>query len=270
LPHYKGTKKRLDQLLVDRGFFSSRTKAAAEIMLGNVMVNEEKVTKAGKRFSDDCTLRLKDVAVPYVSRGALKLKEAFDRFELSVKDKVCVDLGASTGGFTEILLVNGAKKVYAVDVGYGQLDWKIRSNPRVTPMDKTNARYLNKSSFEERVEFITGDLSFISLTLILPVVHTLLYPEGEAVLLIKPQFELPHDRNVKGIVKDNEERWEAIQKIFMHCQELGLTVEDFTPSPVKGSKGNVEYLVKISLPYSQERLLSDTIVRERIFKREDD
>ncbi|MEA1883102.1 MAG: TlyA family RNA methyltransferase [Thermotogota bacterium] len=270
MSHYKGTKKRLDQLLVDRGFFSSRTKAAAEIMLGNVLVNEEKVTKTGKRFSDDCTLRLKNVTIPYVSRGALKLKEAFDCFELSVKDKACVDLGASTGGFTEILLQNGAKKVYAVDVGYGQLDWKIRSDPRVVSMDKTNARYLNKSSFEEQIQFITGDLSFISLTLILPVTHSILTPEGEGVFLIKPQFELPQDRNVKGIVKDNEDRWEAVHKVFMKCHEMGFSVEDFTPSPVKGRKGNVEYLVKISLPYSQEWLLSDTIVRERIFKRKDD
>lgn len=251
---------------MDRGFFSSRTKAAAEIMLGNVIVNEGKVTKAGKRFSDDCAIRLKTLSVPYVSRGALKLKRAFSDFDLSVKDKVCVDLGASTGGFTEILLIHGAKKVYAVDVGYGQLDWKIRSDTRVIPMDKINARYLNKTSFEEKIEFITGDLSFISLTLILPVIQTLLYPKGDAVLLIKPQFELPPDRNVKGIVKDNEDRWEAVQKIFLCCHDLGFTVEDFTISPVKGSKGNVEYLVKISLPYSPDRLLSDTIVRERIFK----
>ena len=230
------------------------------------MVNEEKVTKAGKRFSDDCDIRLKTLSIPYVSRGALKLKRAFECFDLSVKDKVCVDLGASTGGFTEILLLNEAKKVYAVDVGYGQLDWKIRSDHRVIPMDKTNARYLNKNSFAEKIEFITGDLSFISLTLILPVVHTLLYPEGEAVLLIKPQFELPPDRNVKGIVKDNEDRWQAVQKIFVSCHELGFTVENFTLSPVKGNKGNVEYLVKISLPYFQDRLLSDTIVRDRIFK----
>lgn len=255
---------------MDRGFFSSRTKATAEIMLGNVMVNEEKVTKAGKRFSEDCNIRLKDVAMPYVSRGALKLKEAFDRFNLFVANKVCVDLGASTGGFTEILLQNGAKKVYAVDVGYGQLNWKIRSDSRVIAMDKTNARYLDPSSFEERIEFITGDLSFISLTLILPVAHHVLTPEGEGVFLIKPQFELPQDRNVKGIVKDNEDRWEAVQKVLMHCQELGFTVEDFAPSPVKGSKGNMEYLVKISLPYSPDQLLSDTIVRERIFKRKDD
>ena len=239
-------------------------------MLGNVIVNEEKVTKAGKRFSEESTIRLKKLAIPYVSRGALKLKRAFDVFDLSVDGKVCVDLGASTGVFTEILLLNGAKKVYAVDVGYGQLNWKIRSDPKVIPMDKTNARYLEKDSFDDKIEFITGDLSFISLSLILPVAYQLLTPVGEGVFLIKPQFELPPHCNVKGIVKRKEDRYEAVQKVFKYCDELGFTVEDFTLSPVKGTKGNEEYLVKISLPYSPDHLLSDTIVQERIFKRKDD
>ncbi|MFP4460886.1 MAG: TlyA family RNA methyltransferase [Thermotogota bacterium] len=269
-PYHSNHKKRLDQLLVDRGFFSSRSKAAAEIMLGNVIVNEEKVTKAGKRFSEDCVIRLKTIAIPYVSRGAFKLKRAFEVFDIQVTDKVCVDLGASTGGFTEILLQKSAKKVYAVDVGYGQLDWKIRSDPRVIPMDKTNARYLNKTSFEEKIDFMTGDLSFISLFHILPIAYMLLSPKGEAVFLIKPQFELPPECNVKGVVKSDKDRYKAVKKIFTYCKELSFTIEDFTLSPVKGSKGNVEYLVKISLPYSPERSLSDTIVLERMFKRKDD
>ncbi len=264
--YYREQNKRLDQLLVDRGFFSSRSKAAAEIMLGNVIVNEEKITKAGKRFSDDCTIKLKKLSIPYVSRGALKLKRAFELFKLSVDNKVCVDLGASTGGFTEILLINGAKKVYSVDVGYGQLDWKIRTNARVVPMDKTNARYLERDSFHEPIEFITGDLSFISLNLILPVAYKLLFPAGVGVFLIKPQFELSPEYNIKGIVKNNEDRFLAVQKVINFCKEIGFTIADFAPSPVKGSKGNVEYLVKISLPYSEDQMLDDTIVKERIFK----
>jgi len=254
--------------LVDRGFFSSRSKAAAEILLGNVIVNEEKETKAGKRVCEDCQIRLKQLSIPFVSRGALKLKGAFDHFNLSVRDKVCVDLGASTGGFTEILLLNGAKKVYAVDVGYGQLDWKIRSDPRVIPMDKTNARYLTKSSFDDTIHFITGDLSFISLTMILPIAQQILIPVGQGVFLIKPQFELPPDKNAKGIVRSVEDRYEAVQKIIGHCMKTGLTVENIVASPLKGSKGNVEYLVKISLPYRQDQMIDDTIVRERIFNNE--
>ena len=254
--------------MVDRGFFSSRSKAAAEIMLGNVIVNEEKVTKPGKRYCEDCLIRFKQLSIPFVSRGALKLKGAFDHFNLSVDEKVCVDLGASTGGFTEILLLNGAKKVYAVDVGYGQLDWKIRSDPRVVPMDKTNARYLTKSSFDEAIQFITGDLSFISLTMILPVAQQLLMPEGQGVFLIKPQFELPPGKNVKGIVRNVEDRYEAVQKIIAFCDKIGITVVDIFTSPIKGSKGNAEYLVKISLPYQQDQMIDDTIVRERIFNDE--
>lgn len=230
-----------------------------------MIVNEEKITKAGKRFSDDCIIRIKKLSIPYVSRGALKLKRAFERFELSVENKVCVDLGASTGGFTEILLINNAKRVYSVDVGYGQLDWKIRSDPRVVPMDKTNARYLERDSFDEPIEFITGDLSFISLRLVLPVAYKLLFPAGEGVFLIKPQFELSPEYNVKGIVKNNEDRYMAVRGVIDFCKEIGFTIVDFTPSPVKGSKGNVEYLVKISLPYSEDQMLDDTIVKERIF-----
>ncbi len=238
-------------------------------MLGNVIVNEQKITKAGKRFDDDCSIRLKKISMPYVGRGALKLKKAFEVFDISVKDKVCVDLGASTGGFTQILLINGAKKVYSVDVGYGQLDWKLRTDSKVVPMDKTNARYLKKESFEEKIDFITGDLSFISLTLILPVAYELVYPKGECVFLIKPQFELDSQKNEKGVVRKREYHFEAIKRVFLKCISLGFTIEGLETSPVKGSKGNVEYLVKISLPYSREKHIDDTIIKKKILDRKE-
>ncbi len=230
-----------------------------------MIVNNEKITKSGKRFPDDCEISLKKISIPYVSRGALKLKKAFESFDINVEKKICVDLGASTGGFTEILLINGAKKVYSVDVGYGQLHWNLRNDERVCAMEKTNARYLNPSDFKEKIEFITGDLSFISLTYILPVVKKLLSPSGTGVFLIKPQFELEQEKNIKGIVKNNEFRYEAVMKIVSCCLENLICPEKFDVSPIKGPKGNIEYLLKISIPFDQKRVVNDKMIREKIF-----
>jgi 23S rRNA (cytidine1920-2'-O)/16S rRNA (cytidine1409-2'-O)-methyltransferase len=234
-----------------------------------VIVNDEKITKSGKRFPDDCEIRLKKISLPYVSRGALKLKQAFDSFDISVKNKTCVDLGASTGGFTEILLLNGAEKVFSVDVGYGQLHWNLRNDKRVIVMEKTNARYLKKTNFDKKIDFITGDLSFISLTLILPVVKELLSLSGSGVFLIKPQFELDREKNIKGIVKNEKYRYESVMKIISFCIDNKISAEDFDVSPIKGPKGNVEFLLKISVPFDQDKLINEKIIEEKIFSRED-
>lgn len=234
-----------------------------------MIVDDEKITKSGKRFPDDCEIRLKKISLPYVSRGALKLKQAFDSFDISVKNKICVDLGASTGGFTEILLLNGAEKVFSVDVGYGQLHWNLRNDKRVIVMEKTNARYLKKTNFDKKIDFVTGDLSFISLTLILPAVKELLSPSGSGVFLIKPQFELDREKNIKGIVRNEKYRYESVMKIISFCIDNKISAEDFDVSPIKGPKGNVEFLLKISVPFDQEKLINEKIIEEKIFSRED-
>lgn len=236
---------RLDQLLFDRGFFSSKSKAQAEILVGNILVNGNKETKAGKPVKVDSEITIIKKAFDFASRGALKLKGALEDFNISPAGKVCCDLGASTGGFTQILLQNNAKKVYSVDVGYGQLDWKLQNDERVIIMDRTNARFLEKTSFPEDIEFVTGDLSFISLSLIIPAIKRFLVNEGEGVLLIKPQFELDRTKNVKGVVKKTEYIKEAIQKTFSFLLENGFSIKDLSESKITGPKGNHEYPVFI-------------------------
>jgi len=238
-------KKRLDVLLVERGFCESRQKAQAEILSGHVIINERKDWKAGTQVDIDSDIRLKS-PFPYVSRGALKLLKALEAFDFDVKDKIMIDVGSSTGGFTEILLEKGAKRVYAVDSGNAQLHWKLRQDPRVIVMERTNARFLSIRDFDPRPEAAVMDVSFISATLLLPVLCEILLPGFSIITLIKPQFELsPECIGHKGLVAP-EHRPHAIQKVMESAQRLGLKSSDVIESPITGARsGNVEYLVRL-------------------------
>jgi len=235
-------KERLDNLLVRLGLFPSRNKAVSEIMAGNVLVNETPALKAGQMVSADALIRIKK-KFPYVSRGALKLIHALDTFQIDVKDKIAIDIGASTGGFTEILLEKGASLVYAVDCGTNQLDWKLRSNPRVISMEKINARYIDKYEFNPKPQIATIDVSFISITkILLPLIH-ILEKNFKIITLIKPQFELEKTKvGKKGLVAE-EFRQEATQKVLDYASSIGLTHEKVIESPITGAKsGNVEFM----------------------------
>jgi len=247
-------------LLTDRAYFSSREKAQAEILLGNIIVNGRKETKPGKQVPSDASIEVLKTDCPYVSRGALKLKGALETFGLSVKGLICCDFGASTGGFTEILLLNGAREVFCVDVGYGQLDWKLRQDPRVVVRERTNVRYLTFESFGHPFDFICGDLSFISLKWILPVASTLLSEGAPSIFLIKPQFELEPQKNVKGIVKGPAYHVEAIERTIRYALDSGLSPEKLSFSPIKGTKGNLEYVILLL----KETNVEDKIGNERL------
>ncbi|MGC8765992.1 MAG: TlyA family RNA methyltransferase [Brevinematia bacterium] len=236
------SKERIDILLVKKGFFETREKAAREIMAGNVIVNEVVILKPGLHFNEDVQIRVKDT-FPYVSRGALKLKYALEYFNLPVKGKVALDIGASTGGFTEILLEKGAELVYAIDSGTNQLHWKLRTNPKVVVMEKTNARYLERSQFEKTPEIATVDVSFISLTKILLPLKNLLKKGFWIITLIKPQFELEREKIKKGGFVSEEYRMEAIDKVLSYANSIGLVSGEVISSPLPGYKsGNVEFL----------------------------
>lgn len=237
------SKERLDVILVKKGLFDSREKAQREILAGNVLVNENIITKAGTLISEDVSIRIKE-KFPYVSRGALKLKHAIEYFQLDVKEKVAIDVGASTGGFTEVLLEKGARLVYAVDCGTNQLDWKLRTNPKVISMENTNARFLTKELFSEEIEIGVVDVSFISLTKILLPLKNILKEGFWIVALIKPQFELERDKISKGGIVKEEFRSEAIEKVLSYADSIGLNSSEVIESPITGYKSNnVEYLV---------------------------
>lgn len=236
-------KKRLDVLLVERGLAESRQKALATVMSGIVFVNGQRAGKAGQAVSVDAELELRGQALAYVSRGGLKLEKAVHAFGLTLSELTCADIGASTGGFTDCMLQNGAKKVYAVDVGYGQLDWRLRNDPRVVCMERTNARYLTHEQIPEELDFASVDVSFISLSRILPAVSGLLREEGRAVCLVKPQFEAGRDKvGKKGVVRDAAVHREVLEHFLGHARESGFTVLGLTFSPVRGPEGNIEYL----------------------------
>lgn len=236
-------KQRLDNVLVQRGFFSSRSQAAAAVMAGEVKVNGVAVTKAGAQVADEAEIQLREEP-RFVSRGGLKLEKAFKEFPLEVKGLAAIDAGASSGGFTDCLLQHGARKVFAVDVGYGQLDWKLRNDPRVEVMERVNIRALTTEQLSERPDFATFDLSFISLKKVMPVVVACLKPEFEAVALIKPQFEAGREKVGKGgVVRDEAIRQEVVDDISAFIEAQGWRVRGVTESPVKGPKGNVEYLI---------------------------
>jgi len=237
-------RQRLDLALVERGIVDTRSKAQALILARRIRVNGEYVDKAGAQVKEEDALELVELEHPWVGRGGMKLAGAFDVFEIDVSGRVCADIGASTGGFTNVMLEKGAAKVYAIDVGYGQLDVSLREDPRVVNREKTNARYLDETDFDEPVEFVSIDVSFISLELILPAVRTFLAPSGQVVALIKPQFEVGRaDVGKGGIVRDEEKRQAAVDKVCTVARELGFEIRGLIESPVKGAEGNVEYLV---------------------------
>lgn len=239
-------KERLDTLLVKKGFFQSRERAKASIMAGVVFVDGQKSDKPGTMIKEDAEIFVKGNQCPYVSRGGLKLEKSIKEFGISLNESVCMDVGASTGGFTDCMLQNGAKKVYAIDVGYGQLDWKLRTDDRVVNMEKCNFRYLDPETIEEKIDFISVDVSFISLKLILPVCSKLLADGGQMVCLVKPQFEAGREQvGKKGIVRDRDVHEEVIKKAISYAEENGLTACGLTFSPVTGAKGNIEYLLYI-------------------------
>ncbi len=242
----KGFKERLDKLLVKRGLVESREKAQALIMAGLVYVNDQRVDKAGTRVSLEAQIEIKGETCPYVSRGGLKLEHALKEFHISVAGLVCADIGASTGGFTDCLLQHGAAKVYAIDVGHGQLHWRLRQDPRVVVMEGVNARYLKPEDLPETVDLVTIDVSFISLTKIIPAAKGLLKPGGRIVALIKPQFEVgPREVGKGGVVRDPALHQRVIEKIKNFAEDLNLTVLGLTESPLLGPAGNREFLIHL-------------------------
>ena len=236
-------KTRLDVLLTERGLLDSRQKAQATIMSGIVFVNGQRVDKVGTAVSNDALIEIRGTTLPYVSRGGLKLEKAMQTFPLTLTGKICADIGASTGGFTDCMLQNGAKKVYAVDVGYGQLDWKLRNDARVICMERTNARYLTHEEIPEELDFASVDVSFISLKLIFPALYGLLREGGEIACLIKPQFEAGREKvGKKGVVRDPAVHLEVLEHFLIHAKENHFTVLGITYSPIRGPEGNIEYL----------------------------
>ena len=237
-------KERLDVLLVKRGLAASREKAKAVIMAGNVYVDNQKEDKAGTMFPDKVHIEVRGNTLKYVSRGGLKLEKAMTHFGLRLEGLVCMDVGSSTGGFTDCMLQNGAEKVYAIDVGHGQLDWKLRNDPRVVCMEKTNIRYVTPEDIEDKPDFSSIDVSFISLTKVLPPVYKLLREQGQIVCLIKPQFEAGREKvGKKGVVRDPEVHREVIKKITDFASETGFALRNLEYSPIKGPEGNIEYLL---------------------------
>lgn len=247
-------KERLDVLLVQEGYAASREKAKAIIMAGNVFVDGQREDKAGTAFDlSRIKLEVRGSTLPYVSRGGLKLEKAMKQFGLSLADKICMDIGASTGGFTDCMLQNGAKKVYSVDVGHGQLDWKLRSDSRVVCMEKTNFRYMLPEDIEDILDFASVDVSFISLTKILLPARKMLGENGEMVCLIKPQFEAGREKvGKKGVVRDAGIHEEVIEKVIDFADFLGFTILHLDFSPIKGPEGNIEYLVHIGKDAGRE------------------
>ena len=241
-------KERLDVLLVSLGLAESRAKAQATIMAGEVYVNGQKADKSGMEVDITSNVEVHGSACPYVSRGGLKLEKALRNFGVDPTGYVCSDSGASTGGFTDCLLQQGASKVFAIDVGYGQLAWKIRNDPRVVVMERTNIRYVTPEDLGQPLDLSVIDVSFISLSLVLPVVKTLLKPTGQVLCLIKPQFEAGRDKvGKKGVVRDAAVHEEVLQNFISLAKSLGFTIRNLTFSPVKGPEGNIEFLAHLSL-----------------------
>ncbi|MEG2429229.1 MAG: TlyA family RNA methyltransferase [Oscillospiraceae bacterium] len=238
-------KIRLDVLLVERGITESREKAKALIMTGNIFIANERCDKAGLNVSKDCEIEVKG-QLKYVSRGGLKLEKAVELYDIRLDEKTCMDIGASTGGFTDCMLQNGAKKVFAVDVGYGQLAWKLRTDSRVVNMERTNIRYITTEQIRTNLDFASIDVSFISLKLVLPVLLKLLNDGGQALCLVKPQFEAGREKvGKKGVVRELSTHIEVCKKIYDFLLEIGFSLKGATFSPIKGPEGNIEYLYYI-------------------------
>ena len=240
------SKERLDVLLVSRGFAESREKAKAIIMSGNVYVDGQKEDKAGTSFYDKVNIEVRGNTLKYVSRGGLKLEKAMANFDVTLEGKICMDVGSSTGGFTDCMLQNGAVRVYAVDVGHGQLAWKLRNDERVVCMEKTNIRYVTPDDIPDKIQFSSIDVSFISLTKVLGPVKELLSDDGQIVCLIKPQFEAGREKVGKhGVVRDKAVHLEVINKVIEYAVSIGFEVLNLEFSPVKGPEGNIEYLLHL-------------------------
>jgi len=247
------TKVRLDQLLVDKGLAPSRERARALILAAHVEVDGQRVTKAGTRVADDAAVALVAPDHPYVSRGGLKLAHALDTFGIDVADCQALDIGASTGGFTDALLQRGAARVVALDVGHGQIDWRLRADPRVTVLEGVNARYLTPADVSGPFELVCIDVSFISLRQILPVVPPLLGPGGDVIALVKPQFEAGRAEVRSGVIRDEAIRARVVDEIRAAAAAVGLTPAAVTPSPITGQKGNVEFLLHLLGPAADGR-----------------
>lgn len=240
-------KKRADIVLFEKGLVESLEKGKKTIMEGKVFVGNERVDKPGDMIDIDSPLRVKKDPIVYVSRGGLKLEKAIHKFDIDLKNKTAMDIGSSTGGFTDCMLKNGVKKIYAVDVGYGQLDWKLRQDSRVVVKERTNIRYVTENDIGEKIDFISIDVSFISLKLVLPVAKKLLLDNGYIVALIKPQFEAKREQiGPKGIIKDKDTHFDLIKSIVEFCKSINLNVIDIEFSPITGAKGNIEFLSYIS------------------------
>ncbi len=256
-------KIRLDVYMTENGFAPSREKAKAYIMSGIVFVNNEKIDKAGAMIKEDDTVEVRGKKLAYVSRGGLKLEKAINEFNINLENKICMDIGASTGGFTDCMLQNGANKVYSIDVGYGQLAWKLRCDERVVNLERTNVRYITEAEVPEKAMFASVDVSFISLTLILPVLSEFIENTGHIMCLIKPQFEAGRENvGKKGVVRDINVHMEVIEKIYDFCIENGLYPEKLSFSPIKGPEGNIEYLIYISKAETEifsKELISETV-----------
>ena len=250
-------KERLDVLLVKQGLSESREKAKTLIMEGNVFIKGQREDKPGAMFDDQTVIEIKGKVLPYVSRGGLKLEKAMQVFPITLTGAVCMDIGASTGGFTDCMLQNGAKKVYSIDVGYGQLAWKLRQDERVICMEKTNFRYVTREQIPEEIDFASVDVSFISLTKILLPAYSLLKKNGEMVCLIKPQFEAGREKvRKKGVVREAGVHEEVIEKVIAYAISIGFQILGLDFSPVRGPEGNIEYLLHIRK--ASEEVMTDT------------
>ena len=246
-------KERLDVLLVKKGLAESREKAKAIIMSGIVYVDNNKEDKAGQTFNEDALIEVRGNTLRYVSRGGLKLEKAMNCFGVTIEGKIAMDVGASTGGFTDCMLQNGAMKVYSVDVGHGQLAWKLRNDERVVCMEKTNIRYVTPDDVADKIDFASIDVSFISLKKVLPAVYDLLTDVGEVVCLIKPQFEAGREKvGKKGVVREQSVHVEVVDMIVSFAREMGFVTLDLSYSPIKGPEGNIEYLLYITKDTSRE------------------
>lgn len=251
-------KKRLDCLIFERGLAESREKAKAIIMMGNVYVDNQKSDKPGTMLAEDTKIEVRGEGLRYVSRGGLKLEKAMSVFPIELNQKITMDIGASTGGFTDCMLQNGAKKVYSIDVGYGQLAWKLRTDERVVNLERTNVRYLTKEQVPDEINFFSVDVSFISLCLVLPVARSFMAENAQAVCLIKPQFEAGRGKvGKKGVVRDKAVHIEVIEKIVHFVLENGFSVLGLTYSPVKGPEGNIEYLIYLQKSGNPESAAPD-------------
>lgn len=253
-------KKRIDVLLVEKGLCESREKAKALIMAGQVYVDGQKCDKAGETFDIEKTPEVRGETLKYVSRGGLKLEKAMQEFPITLADKTCMDIGASTGGFTDCMLQNGAKKVFSVDVGYGQFAWKLRNDSRVVNMERTNIRYVTPNDIGTALDFASIDVSFISLKLVLPVAYNLLADGGEIVALIKPQFEAGREQvGKKGVVRDIKVHYSVVESVLDFASSINFDILGLCYSPIKGPEGNIEYLVHLKKSNNKSIISADEI-----------